>query len=67
LPPLISPDPEVQIDALALPLDLVDLALAELLTASLERQHLRILREMVERTANRPPLYSVRPWSAGVP
>jgi len=67
LPPLISPDPEVQIDAVALPLDLVDLALAELLTASLERQHLRILREMVERTANRPPLYSGRPWSAGVP
>jgi hypothetical protein len=45
----------VQIDAVALPLDLVDLALAELLTASLERQHLRVLREMVERTANGPP------------
>jgi hypothetical protein len=67
LPPLISPDSEVQIDAVALALDLVDLALAELLTASLERQHLRILREMVERTANRPPPYSGRPWSAGMP
>jgi hypothetical protein len=35
LPPLISPDPEVQIDAVALPLDLVDLALAVVLTVML--------------------------------
>ena len=46
LPPLVSPDPEGQMDTAAMPLDLVDLA--ELLTASLERQHLRILREIVE-------------------
>jgi hypothetical protein len=45
---LVSPDAEVQIDAVALPLDLVDLALAVLLAASLEGQHLLILREVLQ-------------------
>jgi hypothetical protein len=38
----------VQVDSAALKFDLVELALAVLLTASLERQHLRVLRELLE-------------------
>jgi hypothetical protein len=45
---VISPDAEMQVDPAAVPLDLVDLTLAVLLTTSLERQHLRILRELLE-------------------
>ena len=45
---VVSPDAEMQLDPAALPLDLVDLALAVLLAARLERQHLRVLREVLQ-------------------
>jgi hypothetical protein len=48
LPPVVSPDTEVQVDAAALSLNLVDLALAVLLTTSLECQHLRILGKVLQ-------------------
>jgi hypothetical protein len=48
LPPLVSPGAEVQVNAVALVFDLVDLALAVLLTPSLECQHLRILGEVLQ-------------------
>jgi hypothetical protein len=38
----------VQIDSAALKFDLVDLALAVVLAARLERQHLRVLREVLQ-------------------
>jgi hypothetical protein len=47
--PVVSRDTEVQVDVAALPLDLVDLALAVVLTASLERQHLRVPRKLLQR------------------
>jgi hypothetical protein len=49
LPPVVSPDTEVQVDAAALSLNLVDLALAVLLTTSLECQHLRILGKVLQQ------------------
>jgi hypothetical protein len=45
LPPrLVAPCPEVQVYAAALPLDLVDLSLAVLLAAGLEREQLGVPR-----------------------
>jgi hypothetical protein len=53
LPPpwLVSSDPEVQIHPAALKLKLVDLALAVVLTASLEREHLGVAGERLEANA----------------
>jgi len=50
LPPgrLVSPDAEMQVHPAALPLDLIDLALAVLLAASLERQHLDVPWDVLE-------------------
>jgi hypothetical protein len=48
LPPVVSPDTEVQIDAITLPFDFVDLALAVLLTARLERQYLSVPGEVLQ-------------------
>jgi hypothetical protein len=45
---IVAPHAEMQVHLAAPALDLVDLALAVLLTPSLERQHLRIPRELVE-------------------
>jgi hypothetical protein len=42
---VVSSDAEVQVDPVALPLDLVDLALAVLLTARLEGQQLGVSRK----------------------
>ena len=44
-----APDAHVQVDPVTLPLDLIDLALAVLLAASLERQHLRVPRQVLQR------------------
>jgi hypothetical protein len=51
LPPgrLVPPGSELQVDLAALELDVIDLALAVLLTASLECQHLRVPRELLQR------------------
>jgi hypothetical protein len=40
---VVAPNAEVEVDPAALPLDLVDLAFAVLLAASLEHEQLRVL------------------------
>ena len=45
---LVSPDAEMQVYSAALPLDLVDLALAVLFAASLEGKQLRLPREQLQ-------------------
>jgi hypothetical protein len=50
LPPrwLVASNPQMQVDPAALELELVDLTLAVILTAGLERQHLQVTREVLE-------------------
>jgi hypothetical protein len=58
-PRVVPTDAEVQIHPAALPFDLVDLALAVVLTTGLERQQLSVPRERLERgqhVSYSPPL-----------
>jgi hypothetical protein len=50
LPPrwLVASGPEVQVDQVALELELVDLAFAVVLATSLEREDLQVARQMLE-------------------